>query len=38
MLPGSRIRTKEELMYYRMFSEFFPGKSAADAVGFAPQP
>ncbi|MEM2891210.1 MAG: asparagine synthase-related protein [Thermoplasmata archaeon] len=38
MLPNGRIRTKEELMYYRIFSEFFPGKSAAEAVGFTPQP
>lgn len=38
ILPGGRIRTKEELMYYRTFSEFFPHRSAADAVGFTPRP
>jgi len=36
-LPGERIRTKEELMYYRVFRKFFPTKSASDAVGFTPQ-
>lgn len=37
-LPRGRIRTKEELLYYRYFAEKYPSKSAAAAVGFTPRP
>jgi asparagine synthase (glutamine-hydrolysing) len=37
-LPRGRIRTKEELLYYRMFIEQFPCKSAVAAVGFTSRP
>ena len=37
-LPKGRIRTKEELLYYRIFSECYPSPSAAKAVGFTPRP
>ena len=32
-LPKGRIRTKEELMYFRRFQKFFHSKSCYDAVG-----
>ena len=34
VLPKGKIRTKEELLYYRLFSECYPSPSAARAVGF----
>lgn len=34
LLPRNRIRTKEELMYYRIFQRHFPSESALAAVGF----
>ena len=37
-LPRGRIRTKEELLYYRIFAELFPCDSAAIAVGITPRP
>lgn len=37
-LPAGRIRTKEELMYYRIFRRHFNSKSALAAVGFTPRP
>lgn len=37
-LPRGRIRTKEELLYYRLFIEEFPSESAVAAVGFTPRP
>jgi len=37
-LPKGRVRTKEELLYYRHFAEKFPSDSAASAVGFTPRP
>ena len=37
-LPSGRIRTKEELLYYRHFVECFPSASAVRAVGFTPKP
>ncbi len=37
-LPRGRIRTKEELLYYRHFIEKFPSESAVAAVGFSPRP
>jgi len=37
-LPGGRIRTKEELLYFRTFSKFFPVKSAVNAVGITLRP
>jgi asparagine synthase (glutamine-hydrolysing) len=38
-LPRGRIRTKEELLYFRAFSDRFGGsESAARAVGFTPRP
>jgi asparagine synthase (glutamine-hydrolysing) len=37
-LPRGRIRTKEELLYYRHFVECFPSASAVRAVGFTPRP
>ena len=33
VLPKGRIRTKEELMYFRSFQKFFHSKSCYDAVG-----
>ncbi len=36
--PRGRIRTKEELLYYRHFIDRFPSKSAVAAVGFSPRP
>ncbi|MBN1677473.1 MAG: 7-cyano-7-deazaguanine synthase [Candidatus Thermoplasmatota archaeon] len=36
-LPRGRIRTKEELLYYRHFIEKFPSESAVAAVGFSPR-
>ena len=38
MLPKGRIRTKEELMYYRIFQRHFHSRSALAAVGFTPRP
>jgi len=38
VLPKGRIRTKEELLYYRHFIEKFPSESAVAAVGFSPRP
>jgi len=37
-LPRGRIRTKEELLYYRIFEKHFPSPSAAAAVGLTPRP
>jgi asparagine synthase (glutamine-hydrolysing) len=37
-LPKGRIRTKEELLYYRHFTEHFDSESAVAAVGFTPRP
>ena len=37
-LPGDRIRTKEELLYYRSFKKHFDSPSAMKAVGFTPRP
>ena len=37
-LPGDRIRTKEELLYYRSFKKHFDSESAIKAVGFTPRP
>ncbi|UCE92326.1 MAG: hypothetical protein JSV90_04105 [Methanobacteriota archaeon] len=37
-LPGDRIRTKEELLYYRTFAKHFDSPSATRAVGFTPRP
>jgi asparagine synthase (glutamine-hydrolysing) len=37
LLPRNRIRTKEELMYYRIFQRHFPSESALAAVGFTPR-
>jgi len=37
-LPRGRIRTKEELLYYRHFVEKFPSESAVAAVGFTSRP
>lgn len=38
-LPGGRIRTKEELLYFRLFSERFGDSgSVLNAVGFTPRP
>jgi len=37
-LPRNRIRTKEELLYYRIFEKHFPSPSAAAAVGLTPRP
>jgi len=33
VLPKGRIRTKEELMYFRRFQKFFHIDSCYDAVG-----
>jgi len=38
VLPKGRIRTKEELLYYRIFEKHFPSPSAAAAVGLTPRP
>jgi asparagine synthase (glutamine-hydrolysing) len=32
-LPGDRIRTKEELLYFRLFRKHFPGESALASIG-----
>lgn len=37
-LPKGRIRTKEELLYFRSFSKHFDSPSAIAAVGFTPRP
>jgi asparagine synthase (glutamine-hydrolysing) len=37
-LPGGRIRTKEELLYYRIFARHFPSSSARSVVGITPRP
>jgi asparagine synthase (glutamine-hydrolysing) len=37
-LPKGRIRTKEELLYFRTFQDLFPSPSAISAVGFTPRP
>lgn len=37
-LPRNRIRTKEELLYYRAFVRHFDSPSAVKAVGFTPRP
>jgi asparagine synthase (glutamine-hydrolysing) len=37
-LPKGRIRTKEELMYYRIFERHFPSASALAAIGMTPRP
>ncbi|UCE45057.1 MAG: hypothetical protein JSU93_06640 [Methanobacteriota archaeon] len=37
-VPGDRIRTKEELLYYRSFIKHFDSESAVKAVGFTPRP
>lgn len=37
-LPKGRIRTKEELLYYKVFAEHFDSPSAIAAVGFTPRP
>jgi asparagine synthase (glutamine-hydrolysing) len=37
-LPRDRIRTKEELLYYRAFRRHFDSDSAVKAVGFTPRP
>jgi asparagine synthase (glutamine-hydrolysing) len=38
-LPRNRIRTKEELLYYRSFREHFgDSESVLNAVGFTPRP
>lgn len=37
-LPRNRIRTKEELLYYRAFTKHFDNPSAVKAVGFTPRP
>lgn len=36
--PKGRIRTKEELLYFRSFSKRFDSPSAVAAVGFTPRP
>ncbi|MCU0852783.1 MAG: asparagine synthase-related protein, partial [Thermoplasmata archaeon] len=36
--PRGRIRTKEELLYYRIFSQHFQSKSASRAVGYTSRP
>ena len=36
--PRGRIRTKEELLYYRLFNQHFPSKSASRAVGYTARP
>lgn len=36
--PRGRIRTKEELLYYRAFKNHFDSSSAVAAVGFTPRP
>jgi asparagine synthase (glutamine-hydrolysing) len=38
LLPRNRIRTKEELLYHRIFQRHFPSESALAAVGFTPCP
>ena len=38
-LPRNRVRTKEELLYFRSFAKHFGGsESAMRAVGFTPRP
>lgn len=37
-LPKGRIRTKEELLYFRSFSKHFDSPSAVAAVGFTQRP
>jgi asparagine synthase (glutamine-hydrolysing) len=37
-LPRNRIRTKEELLYFRAFKKRFDSESAVRAVGFTPRP
>ena len=37
-LPNDRIRTKEELLYYRIFKKHFPSESAAACVGITARP
>jgi asparagine synthase (glutamine-hydrolysing) len=37
-LPNDRIRTKEELLYYRVFRDHFPSASAAACVGMTLRP
>ena len=37
-LPRNRIRTKEELLYFRSFVKHFDSPSAVKAVGFTPRP
>ena len=37
-LPRNRIRTKEELLYFRAFRKRFDSESAFRAVGFTPRP
>lgn len=36
--PRGRIRTKEELLYYRLFYQHFPSRSAARSVGYTSRP
>lgn len=38
ILAGGRIRTKEELMYFRIFQKHYPSTSAFSAVGFSARP
>jgi len=38
LLPRNKIRTKEELLYHRIFQRHFPSESALAAVGFTPCP
>jgi asparagine synthase (glutamine-hydrolysing) len=33
-MSGQPIQSKEELMYYRIFKEFFPSEAAEEAIGF----
>jgi len=37
-LPKGRLRTKEELLYYRSFAKHFTSESALKAVGITPRP
>jgi asparagine synthase (glutamine-hydrolysing) len=38
ILPSLTLRTKEELLYYRIFKRHFPSASAALCVGITPRP
>lgn len=34
MAPGHRVETKEQLLYYRLFREWFPQPSAVETIGW----